>query len=610
MGRPQSVALVTLCLLGLLIHVRDAQAWSVPTHELLSERAAEGSILNSGVLTNLGFRDLDATISGTDFNGRPRTKSVRLWITGGAGFEDEGSVILGTARFKNHFHNPLRLWPEAGLSDILSGDSALLWAQDPLANPDWSWQGVRQSYYQALTTAQRGDREAQFARVFSGLGHVIHLIQDMSQPGHVRNDAHPLDGAQITNGAESWAKRHQNIPGDNNDVGDFARAPVFPLLSLNTGVTGDGIEPISDLWDTDQYDGSSNTIGLAAGLTVGMAEYTNANFFSEDTINSSQVKHQFPFPSVNIQDYAVCADQAPPGSFAVRRWYISRLSAIPQGICPQQGTDHFLAASFLPSPQPDSISPSLQMDDRVHEDYARQLLPRAVGYSASLINYFFRGQLGVTGSQGGLTVKNLTTETMSSGNISIYYDDPTSTRHLLSNYDLPSALNTGDQTPVIPFAIPTNNIRPGRYIVVFHGKLGEEEGAVIGKVTTEVIYYVSRRGGVDKIYRMDADGANPSRVYDNPDPTVLLAKLAPSPDAKTIAYTIATPTPPYFTIHLLNLADGTERFLTQGNWPSWSPDGSRLVFERDVGVGGIVISNSLLWRWLQDLKPSSPRCPA
>ena len=33
------------------------------------------------------------------------------------------------------------------------------------------------------------------------------------------------------------------------------------------------------------------------------------------------------------------------------------------------------------------------MDDYVHSDYAQKLLPRAVGYSAALLDYFFRGKL-------------------------------------------------------------------------------------------------------------------------------------------------------------------------------------------------------------------------
>jgi hypothetical protein len=39
---------------------------------------------------------------------------------------------------------------------------------------------------------------------------------------------------------------------------------------------------------------------------------------------------------------------------------------------------------------------ALKLDDKCHEDYAQKLIPRAVGYSAGLLNYFFRGTLEIT----------------------------------------------------------------------------------------------------------------------------------------------------------------------------------------------------------------------
>ena len=37
------------------------------------------------------------------------------------------------------------------------------------------------------------------------------------------------------------------------------------------------------------------------------------------------------------------------------------------------------------------------LDSVVHRDYASRLVPRAVGYCAALVDYFFRGKLKVVG---------------------------------------------------------------------------------------------------------------------------------------------------------------------------------------------------------------------
>jgi hypothetical protein len=45
--------------------------------------------------------------------------------------------------------------------------------------------------FSGSTVAPNKDkRDEYFAQTFRGLGHQMHLIQDASQPDHVRNDAH------------------------------------------------------------------------------------------------------------------------------------------------------------------------------------------------------------------------------------------------------------------------------------------------------------------------------------------------------------------------------------------------------------------------------------
>jgi hypothetical protein len=214
----------------------------------------------------------------------------------------------------------------------------------------------------------------------------------MAVPAHVRNDAHPLDELGWVPSLEHWAKVHVD------KINGFARFPIFPTLGLNASING--LAPITVFWDTDQYDGTNPSITLST--SIGLAEYTNANFFSDDTIASPFAQHQFPFPLVNLYNYYNCDDLAPAGSFATKRSYLSRTP------CNTVPFDHFLAISALEDPdQPDPANPQLVLDNNVHEDYARQLIPRAVGYSAGLLDYFFRGQLDVTPAQGGLNVKNM-----------------------------------------------------------------------------------------------------------------------------------------------------------------------------------------------------------
>lgn len=127
--------------------------------------------------------------------------------------------------------------------------------------------------------------------------------------------------------------------------------------------------------------------------------------------------------------------------------------------------------------------------------------------------------------------------------------------------------------------ISDNSIPAGIHTVAFDvsPKAEETEAAAFGPVTTAPFYYVSKRAGVYKIFRMDADGSNPAVVYDNPNPHITISKLAPSPDGKTLAFTVNGP-----RIYLLDLTNGALSQLTQGDWPDWSPDGTKIIFEREV----------------------------
>ena len=403
---------------------KNAFSWdNEKTHRDLSRYAAENSVLSKSkgnYLENFGFdKGLDEVFTWNNIG-----KDVRKWLQDGAELEDAGGLsdfVSGEARSFNHFHNPLKPWDSAGLDDYVtisnpfspfeppflikhtSGESALKWAQDKENQQshanlegDQTWQSTRQNYYNALTSSDADERQAYFAIVFKGLGHQIHLIQDMAMPDHVRNDAHPEDSTlkreYITTGDhyfETWA----NI--NYTKINTFASKPDFPQVDLtkNPG----GIIPITQFYDADIY---NENVVPTKSLTWGLSEYTNANFISDDTIftenfNKNDV-HYFPYP--RYTDHEQCYEQfeeiySPTNK---PRTYLKKN-------CVGEPVEHFVV--FGPLTKYLNIwalkRSTLKRDEACHEDYAEKLIPRAVGYSAGLLNYFFRGAINMVPNASG-----------------------------------------------------------------------------------------------------------------------------------------------------------------------------------------------------------------
>lgn len=453
----------------LLLCPLPSGAWNDKvTHKDLSEKAAEHSVLSLTKGDYLKKLGLEKGL-GEEFTFNGTTKTVKEWF--GHGSIEEDAVSLAGAPFFHHFHDPLLPWDQAGLSIIYNWQSSLLWAQNK--DNDWSWPRVREYYYQALTSSADVDRQAYFAKTFKGLGHIIHLIQDAAQPAHVRNDPHPLDDIGIVPQLEYWAKK------DYRTVESFASTPIFPAFSPNLAPSG--YVPITPLWDTNRYE---KGISPAATLSpdIGLTEFTQANFLSDDTVFSN-----YPYPSI-------------PGSelwtdTANNRLYLKKLQ---EGVPVQ----HLAAVSWLYFyrlryfPQYDKYLP-VGLDDRCHYDYASHLIPRAVGYSAALINYFFRGEVEIAeieeqkDANGAITglkfkVKNLTPdEVMQDGQVWIAYrykaQGSTEWTYGLSEPVTSGSLSYQNETTYqvnFPNAIPSDATEI-QYTYIFKGTLGTEVGAVL-----------------------------------------------------------------------------------------------------------------------------------
>ena len=129
---------------------------------------------------------------------RKLTASEKELVIRGSMEEDDPAY-----RALNHFFDPIR---NIGFNN---GHTAKDWAFSPTlqkydvlagkGEQDFSWPRALEDY-------AKGDEE----RAFLALGHVIHLLEDMSVPDHTRNDPHKGDAVTHSSPYETWTSLNKN----------------------------------------------------------------------------------------------------------------------------------------------------------------------------------------------------------------------------------------------------------------------------------------------------------------------------------------------------------------------------------------------------------------
>jgi hypothetical protein len=450
-------------------------------HKKITEKVIEqNTLLLNNSLKKMGFT--------AGYADKLKGNSIADWITEGSKLEDENVSALVVARYLNHFYDPIS---NQGLSDTpYYGTSSYKWASDDSFN-EWSWKRARDFFYDGLTKPTQTERDNALANTFRAVGQVMHLVQDIAVPAHVRNDAHPA--------GDIYEKYTARV-----NVNDFMNTSIsFPsgYISTSSGAP-------RYFWDTDTYTGSS----VPTSDAIGLAEYTNANFFSEDTIFSSN----YPHPTYADTTYASIDWKHPEITDAEDGKLDSRIY-----IRKTVGEADARMASMSYISRDCIKKGNIQfkpwiLDEAVHNDYASLLIPRAVGYSAGLLNYFFRGSIDITLPSSGvysviadpaqsgngftqikLKAQNTTpnNEQMTNGSIKLvvkykvalsdpFHSDPAPVSADFSYIVVPEANDvrsiSRDNPVELTFDL-TNNAIPlwatDVYLqVVYHGRLGNEDG--------------------------------------------------------------------------------------------------------------------------------------
>lgn len=200
-------SVIFFTLLPIILSTNLVYAYEARFHRELTRESIESSYVEDYLKDNLGL-SINRRLTGpgsiwfgpyyTLIRSEVQNRTIAEWIVWGSEREDRPTG----ARAITHFYNPTAPLHPARLTDPYDFNRAnsLQRARDD--HPEgYAWADACQYYYLALTNEQEsipGEDESTsahsrtwyFAQTFRALGQILHLLEDMGVPAHVRNDAH------------------------------------------------------------------------------------------------------------------------------------------------------------------------------------------------------------------------------------------------------------------------------------------------------------------------------------------------------------------------------------------------------------------------------------
>jgi hypothetical protein len=470
---------------------------------LVASRASAYEVDTHRAISNVAIRRPDCTVDDYLKNELLLPSGILTAAGGGtlaSRLEDgaENEDLDSYTRPRNHFYNPIT---KRGLNDIFSGTPSLQWAYDHADNA-YDWHGARDAYLASFTGATKADRATALGNAFYALGHVIHLVQDLGQPQHTRNDAHItyFPGAPY----EDFCHINYNTPAAITALGAPGAPSFAGAVSPFTAIPGD----FAGFWDTNQYTGQANFTGFAS--TPGLSEFSNAYFLTDDTMfgtwrtgflrrpglpglrvrlteaienSSTAARHAWAHPSLFDTDLASFYGSG-TNAVTLQREGEDLAGAVHQvALTVRDATGTVIYT--MPNLFHINNSGEIGFNAVNYQTWAQRLLPQTVAYSAGLMNWFFRGKLDIevrwqnAAEQYKVTVTNNSGEALGAGTWQLYQDDAGDNRSPIAcSFSYPGSLPDGASFDC-QFAATT---RTGGYTLVFHGTMGTEKDlAVVAK---------------------------------------------------------------------------------------------------------------------------------
>ncbi len=539
----------TLSFIIIFTLIENVNGYETQTHNEISNAAIQKSVLDLDpqVLLTLGVNP-DTRISqfpsvvpidpnGADPNETTfleNTSIIRI-ITGGSVLED------ASTRSVHHFYDPQHEGFAGGVGlpspvwILESMETQGMGSEFSLPNQFYSYRDALEYYYLGLILPDETDRRINFGLMFRSLGHVIHHLQDMAQPQHVRSDQHCnalTDFPSFAFFCFLAGKHNPSYYESHTDTKILEDSTLVSTVTTEVPI----FSSVREFWDNKD--------------NSGIAHFTSQNFVSDGTNFQSNdtgqlVSHpDFTFPKPLNQIVSVpLVDLLNEESNLSDEHKQSLLRRLDCHVNPclldfiqneiVDGKSGFTSINFHSSTlsifDAEIRSRNLEIANTFLSSYVTKrltslnrfnfeaaypyLLSRAVSYSTGLINHFFRGQLEVTNvgwadvSSLVVTLKNqsINDESLISGDFEIYYDSIEDKRINVNPVNINGStlpLEEGNEISLI-FNIPSdrdeNLEKP--YLVIFNaleGEIGVDPGITasrFGHPDTGSVLRVLKLGG-------------------------------------------------------------------------------------------------------------------
>ncbi|MFZ5619387.1 MAG: hypothetical protein ACOY5W_00005, partial [Pseudomonadota bacterium] len=250
-------------------------------------------------------------------------------------------------------------------------------------------------------------RKAYWATTFRALGDLAHLVEDMAQPQHTRGDPHLTECADVV----------RAILGGKSLYEEYVEARATGAELFTPGGTTLELDPLPyngyPVPRFNDYVSYFTTRHVQTGTddaTVlsrkGLADYSNRSFFTVRT-NLNVASPRFDLPTSNYPSYGthiVTTDltgKRLPGN-GVRLLTHEVVDSIDHPAQSRAGVPLTTLSTWDPWLEQQGLVVRYKLSIPNYEAMANLLIPRAVAYSAGLIDYFFRGRLEITPPDEGV----------------------------------------------------------------------------------------------------------------------------------------------------------------------------------------------------------------